>query len=94
MSNDPYKRMMEALEKSRDMLKKYIWVGIVLVIIVITWYYKREIGKDSNNNVKIKKIYKSKTYASQISNITSGNGQFKFSDKEGTGHLRDYYIRE
>ena len=92
MSNDPYKRMMEALEKSRDMLKKYIWVGIVLVIIVITWYYKREIGKDSNNNVKIKKIYKSKTYASQISNITSGNGQFKFSDKEGTGHLRDYYI--
>ena len=56
MSNDPYKKMMEALEKSRDMLKKYIWVAIVLVIIVITWYYKREIGKDSNNNVKIKNI--------------------------------------
>ena len=92
MSGDPYNKMMEALEKTTAMIQKYIWVGIIIAIIVPTWYYRSELAKKENNNNKIKNIYKNPSYAPQISNISSGRGQFIFSDKEGTGHLRDYYI--
>ena len=82
--------IQKAVEQARVLIVEYTWVIIIIVLMGITWYYKRQINKSTTNDYNIINAYKK--YPPQISNINNVDAKFKFDQSTGTGHIRDYYI--
>ena len=87
---DPQKVLLKAQKAIAKMATKYIWVGIILLLLFLTWYYRREINKKANNNYAMESVYNDKSTV--IGNINSADIKYKVDAVKGTGHLRDYYI--
>ena len=83
-----------ALNKARKwaarLVTQYLWVGIILLILGIIWYYNRQVNKGVNNNERMKSEYLS--LAPSIGIITDTDANFKLNEKDGIGRLRDYYV--
>jgi len=80
------------MDKSeRRLLSRYIWGFILLVIVSIIWYYRRQIGKKDGNVTAMKKAYSGTEYQTEIASIYQGTlspkGQPLFDDM-----LRNYYV--
>ena len=87
---DPQKVLLKAQKAIAKMATKYIWVGIILLLFFLTWYYRRQINKKANDNYAMESVYNNK--ATVIGNINSADVKYKVDVVKGTGHLRDYYI--
>jgi len=82
--------ILKAIRQSRKLMVEYLWVLIVISLVGITWYYKRQLNKSMNNDYYIESVYKNRP--PQLSNINSIDAKFKFDVMTGTGHIRDYYV--
>ena len=82
--------IIKAIRQSKKLMVEYLWVLIVISLIGITWYYKRQINKSSSNDYHIESIYKKRPPS--LSSINSVDAKFKFDVITGTGHIRDYYV--
>jgi len=88
--NDPRKSLLKAKKLMSKLLTSYLWVGIILFILGVTWYYRKQVNKKSNNDTTIQTEYAALPLT--IGPIPDIDAKFKLNDKQGTGHLRDYYI--
>ncbi|MEE8479228.1 MAG: hypothetical protein V3S42_04385 [Candidatus Neomarinimicrobiota bacterium] len=88
--NNPQKVLLKAQRAIGRMAAEYLWVGIVLILLGISWYYRRQLNKKANDNYAMESIYNDKE--SVIGNINSADANYKLDPLAGTGHLRDYYI--
>jgi len=82
--------LMKAYQRTRIIIIEYTWAIILIIVMMLVWYYKRQINKSTNNDYQMEATYDK--YPPQISNINSVDAKFTFSEKQGTGHVRDYYI--
>ena len=89
MSN-PQKVLLKAKKAIGKMAAEYLWVGIILILLGISWYYQRQINKKANDNYAMESTYNDKE--SVMGNINSADAKYKLDPRVGTGHLRDYYI--
>ncbi|GAF88411.1 unnamed protein product, partial [marine sediment metagenome] len=87
---DPQKVLLQAKKAIAKMATQYLWVGIILLMLFLTWYYRRQINKRANDNYAMESVYNNKSTV--IGNINSADAKYKLDDINGTGHLRDYYI--
>ena len=87
---DPMKALMKAKKSIAKMATSYIWVGIILILLFLTWYYRKQINKKANDNYAMETVYEDKPTV--IGNINTEDATFKIDPINGTGHLRDYYI--
>ena len=92
MPNDPYDKLIKTVSHVQRLMIEYIWIAIILIVFFITWYYQKQLNKKDTNNTRMESLYSSSKYFPKISSIHSGNSQFVFDNKTGTGHVRDYYI--
>ena len=90
MVNNPHKMLMKAQRAIGRLASEYLWVGIILILLGISWYYRKQINKKSDDNYAMEAIYNDKDVV--IGNINSEDANYKLDLKNGTGHLRDYYI--
>ena len=88
--NNPQKVLQKAQKALGRLAAEYLWVGIILVLLGISWYYRRQVNKKANDNYAMESIYNDKTV--KIGNINSADAAYKYDAQTGTGHLRDYYI--
>ena len=89
---EPHNQLMNALNKTRRIIVEYIGVAIILVVLFITWYYRRQINKKENNDTAMEAIYNQSTFFPQISSIRKGDARFDLNVDKGIGKVRDYYI--
>ena len=87
---NPRAVLLKAQKTIAKLVTKYIWVGIILILLFITWYYRRQINKKANDNYAMESIYNNKDNV--IGNINTADVKYKKDIVKGTGHLRDYYI--
>jgi len=92
MNNDPYDKLIKTVSHVQRLMIEYIWIAIILIVFLITWYYQKQLNKKDTNNTRMESLYGSSKYFPKLSSIHSGNSQFVFDNETGTGHLRDYYI--
>jgi hypothetical protein len=92
MNNDPYDKLIKVVSHAQRLIIEYIWIAILLIVFFITWYYQKQLNKKNTNNTRMESLYNSSKYFPKLSSIHSGNSQFVFDNKTGTGHIRDYYI--
>ena len=88
--NNPQKVLQKAQKALGRLAAEYLWVGIILVLLGISWYYRRQVNKKANDNYAMESIYNDKPV--KIGNINSADAAYKYDAQAGTGHLRDYYI--
>nr|MBC8297145.1 hypothetical protein [Pelagibacterales bacterium] len=87
---NPQEVLLKAQKAIAKMATRYLWVGIILLMLFLTWYYRRQINKKANDNYAMESVYNNK--ATVIGNINSADAKYKVDAVNGTGHLRDYYI--
>ncbi len=89
---NPRKVLLKAQKAIASMATKYIWVGIILLILFIVWYYRKQINKKANDNYEMESIYNDKNTV--IGSINSSDAKFTYDKNNpvSTGLLRDYYI--
>jgi hypothetical protein len=87
---DPHKVLLAAQKKLASLESKYIWAGIVLLLLGLTYYYRSQISKKATDNALMEMVYNDKDVV--IGNINSGDAKYKYDRNEGIGALRDYYI--
>tara|TARA_B110000858_G_scaffold197404_1_gene258914 strand:- start:1386 stop:2579 length:1194 start_codon:yes stop_codon:yes gene_type:complete len=90
--SESYNKMMDAINKSQAFVIKYVWVAIILLILFVTWYYRKQLNKKEDNNTAMEIIYNKPDFFPKISSIQKNDAQFIFNNDKGTGHVRDYYI--
>ncbi len=90
MINNPQKILSKAKIAIGKMAAGYLWVGIILILLGISWYYRKQINKKANDNYAMESIYNNQKTV--IGNINSADAKYKLDAMTGTGHLRDYYI--
>jgi len=88
--NNPQKVLQQAQKALGRLAAEYLWVSIILVLLGISWYYRRQVNKKANDNYAMESIYNDKPV--KIGNINSADAAYKYDAQAGTGHLRDYYI--
>ena len=89
---DTKKEIISAFSKSKTFIITYIWVFIAIAILGIVWYYHRQINKKENNNISMKANYKNR--GPELASINPKSDKYILNQKEGIGHIRDYYICE
>ena len=87
---DTKKEIISAFSKSKTFIITYIWVFIAIAILGIVWYYHRQINKKENNNISMKANYKNR--GPELASINPKSDKYILNQKEGIGHIRDYYI--
>ena len=48
--NNPQKVLEKAQKGLGRLAAEYLWVGIILVLLGISWYYRRQVNKKVNDN--------------------------------------------
>jgi len=87
---NPKDVLLKAQRGIAKMATQYLWVGIILILLFLTWYYRRQINKRANDNYAMETVYDNKDTV--IGNINTADAKYKVDAVKGTGHLRDYYI--
>ena len=90
LMNDPRKLLLKAQKTIAILVTEYLWVAIILLLLGVTWYYRRQINKKTNNDSNMESEYTDLPLT--IGPISESDAQYKFDAKKGIGHLRDYYI--
>ena len=90
LQNDPRQVLLKAQKALNLLLTEYLWVVIVLVLLFVSYYIKKQISKKEDNDYYMEKAYKNLPRV--IGNINSADVKYKLDIEKGTGHLRDYYI--
>jgi hypothetical protein len=86
---NPAETLLKAKNAIAGILTTYLWVGIILVLLFMTWFYRKQINKKANDNKLMESVYDKGTV---IGNINKDDVNFKVDAVNGTGHVRDYYI--
>jgi len=70
MSN-PQKVLLKAKKAIGKMAAEYLWVGIILILLGISWYYQRQINKKANDNYAMESTYNDKESVGPAPTTTS-----------------------
>ena len=89
-STDPRKLLLKAQKTIALLVTEYLWVGIILLLLAVTWYYRKQINKKANNDNAMEAEYTSLPIT--IGSMSESDAKYKVDKKNGIGHLRDYYI--
>ena len=89
-STDPRELLLKAQKTLALLITEYLWVGIILLLLAVTWYYRRQINKKANNDNAMKAEYTELPIT--IGSISESDAQYTIDKKNSIGHLRDYYI--
>ncbi len=60
-----------------SMLTKYVWGFVLLSVIAIIWYYRKQMSKKNSNIDKMKVEYSSSDYAPKLSSVDANDAKFK-----------------
>jgi Fe2+ transport system protein B len=74
--SESYNKMMDAINKSQAFVIKYVWVAIILLILFVTWYYRKQLNKKEDNNTAMEIIYNKPDFFPKISSIQKNDAQF------------------
>ncbi len=69
-------RYTQALNNTQKFLSQYIWIGVLLAVLGVFWYYRTQIGKKSANVDKMEKLYDKSEYAPQLSSINDSDPKY------------------
>ena len=69
-------RYTQALNNTQKFLSQYIWIGVLLAVLGVFWYYRTQIGKKSANVDKMEKSYDKSEYAPQLSSINDSDPKY------------------
>ena len=84
-------KIWQHIQQNRSkMIKRFLWVGIILLVFGISWYVKKQMTKKKDNDAKIELTYENLPIS--IGPINKDDAKFALDQEKGTGHLRDYYI--
>ena len=78
-------RYTETLNNTQKFLSQYIWIGVLITILGVFWYYRTQIGKKDANVTSMEKAYDKPNYAPQLSSIN-------ISDPKYNDPMLNFYI--
>lgn len=87
---NPEKIWQHIQQNRSKLIKRFLWVGIILLVFGISWYVKSQITKKKDNDAKVEITYENLPIS--IGPINKDDAKFALDEEKGTGHLRDYYI--
>ena len=70
-------RYQKSIQQAQTFLSRYIWIGVLLAILGVLWYYKTQIGKKDSNITKMENIYNSQDFAPQLSSINTADPKYE-----------------
>lgn len=69
-------RYTQALNNTQKFLSQYIWIGVLIAILGVFWYYRTQIGKKAANVDKMETSYDKPEYAPQLSSINDSDPKY------------------
>ena len=69
-------RYQDAIKNTQRFLSQYIWIGVLLTILGVFWYYRTQIGKKVANVDKMETAYDKPKYAPQLSSINASDPKY------------------
>ena len=70
-------RYQKSIEQAQLFISRYIWIGILLTILGVLWYYRSQIIKKDSNITIMEKEYNNKTYSPQLSSINTADPKYE-----------------
>jgi hypothetical protein len=66
----------KTIEQARVFLARYIWIGVLVALFGILWYYRSQINKKDSNITIMEKAYNNSDLAPQLSSVNTADPKY------------------